>query len=204
MDVTPDLVDQALLVKVTATRTGYQPGTAKSTRSPAVRPGTLAVQTQPSIVGTPRVGETLTLGEAAWSPAPSATTVQWLADGRPIDGATGSSLEITPELVDQRISVEQTATAPGYETSDLTTPATAKVKPGRIVVSEPYALRGATRVGRTLTVQPGVVAPADAEASYQWTRDGKPIAGATASSYTLTADDVGHQVDVAVGLARRG
>lgn len=204
LEVTPELVDQALRVKVTATRTGYRPGTAKSTRSPAVRPGTLAVATQPSIIGTPRVGEVLTLDEASWSPTPSTTSVRWLADGRPIDGATGASLELTPELVDRRISVEQTASSPGYTTSDLSSEPTAKVRPGRILVEEPFTLRGATRVGRTLSVQPGTVTPADADVAYLWTRDGKPIAGATASSYTLTADDVGHQVDVALDLSRRG
>lgn len=204
LEITPDLVDRPLRIKVTATRKGYEPGTATSQRSAAVRPGTLAVQSQPVVSGTARVGETLTLQDASWSPTPSQVQVQWLADGAPIDGATGPTLALTPDLLDARITVSQTATAAGYADSVLTTPTTAKVKPGRIVVAAPFALRGAIRVGRTLTVDPGAVTPSDADVAYTWTRDGQPIDGATASSYTLTSDDVGHQVAASLALSRKG
>lgn len=204
LEVTPDLLDQPLKVRVTATRQGYQPGKAASPRSAAVRPGQLAVAQQPAVDGTPKVGETLTLAPASWSPAPTSVSTQWLADGVPIEGATGPTLVLDADLVGAAITVQQTADATGYTTSQLLTPGTAKVRPGTIQVATPFVVRGATRVGRTLTVVPGTVTPADAGASYTWTRDGVPIAGATGAQYTATADDVGHLVEPQVVLSRRG
>ena len=202
--VTPELVDKPLRVKVVATRKGYQSGSATSKRSRAVRPGSMTVDQQPVVGGTPRVGETLTAGTAAWEPAASDVAVQWFADGTAIDGATGSTLALDPDLVGAAITVQQTATTPGYRPSTATSVPTAAVKPGRMTVTSPYEVQGATRVGRTLSIQDGAVSPSDAQASYTWTRDGAVIDGAVGQSYTLTTADVGHRIAASVKLVRQG
>jgi hypothetical protein len=53
-------------------------------------------------------------------------------------------------------------------------------------------------VGDTLTAQNGDWTPTPSEFYYRWFRDGVPIFGATAQTYTITPGDVGHQL--AVGL----
>jgi hypothetical protein len=61
------------------------------------------------------------------------------------------------------------------------------------------AISGQPIVGQTLTANPGSAWPiAPAGFSYQWYQESTPIAGATAPSYTLTAADVDHTIDVVV------
>ncbi|MGC3992765.1 MAG: Ig-like domain repeat protein [Propionicimonas sp.] len=60
-------------------------------------------------------------------------------------------------------------------------------------------LSGTVKVGKTLRASNGTWGyAADATFSYEWLRNGAVIAGATASSYTLTADDAGRGVQVRV------
>ena len=56
---------------------------------------------------------------------------------------------------------------------------------------------GARKVGQTLTANTRTWSPA-AEFSYQWYRNGRAIAGATASTYLLTAADKGKKIRVRV------
>lgn len=57
---------------------------------------------------------------------------------------------------------------------------------------------GSPTVGNTVTADPGKWSPKSAQLSYQWLRADLPIAGATSSRYTLTADDLGQQLQVQV------
>jgi hypothetical protein len=50
-------------------------------------------------------------------------------------------------------------------------------------------ITGEARVGRTLTTDGGTWSPDSVTLTYQWLRDGRPIAEATGSSYTLTIED---------------
>lgn len=52
-------------------------------------------------------------------------------------------------------------------------------------------ITGAFNVGNTLTASPGPWL----DPSYQWTRDGAAISGATGATYVLTSADLGHTVD---------
>lgn len=57
-------------------------------------------------------------------------------------------------------------------------------------------ITGTPQVGQTLTASIGDIAP---PATYQWSRAGTPIPGATNATYVLTDDDVGKTIAVAVG-----
>lgn len=57
---------------------------------------------------------------------------------------------------------------------------------------------GSPRVGIVQRAVPGTWVPAGAALSYQWTSDGRPIAGATGSTYPLPPQQVGHEVEVTV------
>ena len=67
----------------------------------------------------------------------------------------------------------------------------------KIQAGEPKIV-GRPIVGHKVTADPGKWSPKSARLSYQWLREGLPIAGAISSKYTLTADDLGQQLQVQV------
>ncbi|MDR1799611.1 MAG: FG-GAP-like repeat-containing protein [Bifidobacteriaceae bacterium] len=66
------------------------------------------------------------------------------------------------------------------------------------------AIGGTPGIGQTLTVSLGEVWPSGATVTYQWLRDGANITGATQPTYTVQADDAGHEVSVQVTAATSG
>lgn len=65
-------------------------------------------------------------------------------------------------------------------------------------------ISGTAKVGGVLTAKPGTWAPTPTKLSYQWLRNGKPISGATAATYTLAAADVNASVSVRVTATLAG
>jgi hypothetical protein len=63
---------------------------------------------------------------------------------------------------------------------------------------------GSPQVGREQRAVAGSWVPDGAEVTYQWTSDGKPIAGATASTYVIPPEQVGHEVEVRVTATAGG
>jgi hypothetical protein len=59
-------------------------------------------------------------------------------------------------------------------------------------------ITGTAKSGSKLTATSGTWAPATVVLTYQWERGGSVISGATSSTYTLTAADVGQQLTVVV------
>jgi len=57
-------------------------------------------------------------------------------------------------------------------------------------------ITGTAQVGQTLAASIGDIAP---PATYQWSRAGTPISGATSATYVLTDDDMGKTITLAVG-----
>ena len=89
--------------------------------------------------------------------------------------------------------LEITVSGPGSRQQAANTPAT----------GEP-AISGTARVGETLTADTSGIADEDGltnvSYSYQWVSDDTDIDGATDSSYTLSADDVGKTINVRVSF----
>ncbi len=85
----------------------------------------------PTISGTPQVGETLTASTTAINDQDGLTSVsweyQWLAGGTAIDGATGSSYELTSGEQGQTIQVRVTFTDDAENQETLTSVATLAV-----------------------------------------------------------------------------
>lgn len=74
-----------------------------------------------------------------------------------------------------------------------------------LVNSAAPTISGTTTVGSTLTVASnGTWTPAATSYSYQWLSGGVPISGATASTYVLTASDVGAKMSVQVTAHKTG
>lgn len=57
---------------------------------------------------------------------------------------------------------------------------------------------GTATVGKTLTASAGFLGPWNEQLTYRWLRNGAATTGATASSYTLAAADLGKQISVRV------
>lgn len=199
---TPDLKGKTLTAEVTAELSGYTPGKAVLATAP-VAPGAFQPTAQPTIQGVAEVGQTLTLTAPSWSPQPAKVTTQWYADGVAIDGATGSSLVLTRDHIDRRISARAVASASGYRKARSTATETTPVLAKPVAITSPSTIKGTPEVGRRLVARAGTVKPTDATATYAWFRDGRPIGKATNPVYTVRKGDVGHTLSVQVTLARR-
>ncbi len=126
----PELVGRTITAQVTAVRTGYNPVTAAAAPSLPVAPGTFAVDTAPSLQGTARLGETLTVDPGRFTPGDGQVVVgiQWLRDGQPVPDVTGTSYAVTNSDLGSRISARVTLSRPGYTTTTLETPRSETVK----------------------------------------------------------------------------
>src|SRR5690606_35312097 len=63
-------------------------------------------------------------------------------------------------------------------------------------------IAGSAKVGKRLQATAGVWPVPDVTLSYQWLRDGVPIAGAASSAYKLVPGDAGRKVSVRVSASR--
>ncbi|HEY6891204.1 MAG TPA: fibronectin type III domain-containing protein [Solirubrobacter sp.] len=148
---------------------------------------------EPSIEGTASVGRTVSADPGTWSPASAELAYQWLRAGEPIEGETSGTYTIVAGDLDEELQVRVTGTLAGYDPASATSHGvvvTAGVlRPAVVTVS------GACQVGGTLTAHTSAWTPA-AELTYQWLRDGSPIA--TGTSYAPAGSDAGHVLQVRV------
>ncbi len=188
-------------------------------------PPNSAASGAPTINGTAQVGEILTASTSdiadADGLANATFTYQWLADDADISDATGSSytLVATDEGKVIKVTVSFTDDAGNAET--LTSAATTAVtltggstnsleQSNQEDVQENSAATGAptiggtAQVGESLTASTSDISDADglanASFTYQWLADDADIDGATTSSYTLVAGDVGKAIKVRVSF----
>ena len=192
---------QRLSVRVTASRRGYLTGAATSTATARVAPGQLETVSTPRITGTVRVGEVLTVRDAAWSPRPDSVAIQWYAGREPIAGQRGTQLKLAPAHLGKRIRVRMTARREGYRRSTMVSPRTADVASGRFQILSPFRLSGSRTLGGRLEVVPGTFTPSRATMTHTWLRNGRPISGATGSSYVPGLADVGKRISVRTRLS---
>ncbi|RIJ51342.1 hypothetical protein DZG00_09275 [Clavibacter lycopersici] len=166
--------------------TGSAPGSAALTSTPP-----------PAILGRPSVGTTLAVRTGLWQPAPVRLAYQWYADGQPIPGATGGTFALSYDQIGARITVAVRGARDGYVSVTRTSAPTPRVPQPVITVGSPF-VTGVAAVGRTVTARTGSWRPAPVTFAYAWLRDGRPIPGATASTYAITEDDRGRLLSVRV------
>jgi hypothetical protein len=187
---------QEVAVAVTERTEGYADDTATSAPvTVAGSEGSAPVLGTPSIIGTVRVGESVSAEAGTWSPA-SSPSYQWLLDGSVVAGATGSSYAIVPADAGKQLSVEVTEDPAGVGPESATSAAyevqSATFRPGA------PSIGGSATVGGHLQVSIGSWAPAPTTVGYRWLLDGQPIRGASGAAYTVPAGDGGHQISVEV------
>lgn len=155
----------------------------------------------PTVVGTPRVGETLSATAGVWegNPAPE-YSYRWLADNEVVEGAASDTIGLSADMLGKRIAVEVTATN-AYGSAQV---ASAQTEPVAAALSAPVntvepAITGVARVGQTLTANRGTwTGNPTPSYAYQWKRNGANIGGANGQTYELVAADAGATITVAI------
>ena len=188
-------------------------------------PQNSAASGAPTINGTAQVGEILTASTSGISDADglanTSFTYQWLADDADINGATGSSYTVATADEGKVIKVTVSFTDDAGNAETLTSAATTAVsltggstnsseRSNQEDVQENSAATGAptiggtAQVGESLTASTSDISDADGVANasftYQWLAADADIDGATTSSYTLVAGDVGKTIKVQVSF----
>ncbi len=203
LSLTQAMKAKKISVKVSATAPGYPTTSAVSAATVAVQPGVLSNTAKPTIAGDPRVDSTLTAQPGSWDPAPGGVGYQWLADGKPVPGATSTTLPLDPSHVGQAISVKVTATRTGYAAVSATSAATPAVAPGTLTLATTPTFTGVTAPGHNLRLAPVAAGPG-ATTHVQWVRAGKPVPGATSYLYRVTSADLGQRLRARVRVTRPG
>ena len=180
--------------KILATKPSKPSATISSVPILVIRPALAAA----SLTGEARVGVPLVGGPLAET---SATVVyKWLADGKTIPGAIGSTYTPTPSEYQKAITLQTTVTQEGFPVAVTTS--TAKMVLGGVINKPSITVSGTAKTGSRLTINTTV--PSSTTASYQWLRNGKVITGATKSIYTLQSADYKTSVSGKVALTRAG
>ncbi|MFC8796188.1 hypothetical protein ACFT2C_00500 [Promicromonospora sp. NPDC057138] len=151
--------------------------------------------TTPQINGTVKVGGLVGATTGHFSPTAS-VTYRWEANGDPISGATSRTYTIPSSLHGAKLTVTVTGSKPGYTTKSVTSAASVVMKPFDRASSP--TISGTLRVGQTLTANRGTWSPSPSVVTYQWRAEGRPIAGATSSTYRLTRAEHGKNISVEI------
>ncbi|WP_442852620.1 hypothetical protein [Arthrobacter sp. 131MFCol6.1] len=184
---TPAYVGKVITVSVTGTKAGYFTATKTSAPTAAVAKGSL-VAAPPAITGYARVGSTLTANPGTWEPAQVTLNYQWYRSGVAIVGANAATYKPTTADLTKVLTVRVTGSQTGYASRSKTSTATATVTMG-LVGPDPMIFGGSAFFS-TLTVYPGAWSPVPVTLRYQWYRDGVPVIGATAATFTPDWDDL--------------
>ncbi|WP_062465508.1 hypothetical protein [Demequina maris] len=188
-----------LSVRVVRSQPGYLTQVSIAKASATVKKA-FATTAAPTISGTRAVGKTLTANVKPWSPTAS-FSYQWKRDGVAISGATNRTYALKAKDLGARIAVTVTGRKSGYATVSRTSGATAAIAKGTIVAPTP-TITGTVRAGSTLTARTGTVKPSTVAKSFQWLRNGNPIAGATKATYALKNVDAGKRIAVKVKYSK--
>lgn len=175
-----------------------------------------AVSVLPSISGEAREEAELTGSAGTWTGSnPVTTALQWQrcdASGEScadLEGATGARYVLAEADLGHRVRLRVQASNPAGTATAESAP-TDVVGPvlAPTLVSSP-AVEGSASLSSVLTARPGTWNPTPRSYAYQWSRcdaSGSacvPLAGATASTYTVTSTDLDHTLVVTVTASNK-
>lgn len=177
-----------ITVRVVYGKTNYD--RAFSPASAAVVPqGYFILGSTPWIAGT---GYTVSARTNPTTPTATTKIYQWYRDGKPITGATAASYRLTAtdqwHVVTFKVTYKRAGTVTATQTSKAIRPLAVFTKLPTPVV-QGITRGGAFVAGQTLRASTAMPFPAPTSVTWQWQRDGRPIPGATGSSYRLTLND---------------
>lgn len=195
--VEADIGTGILSVRETATNSA---GAANSTSTAVNVAAAAPVWTvAPAIIGTPQVSVATTASTGTVTGIPTPTiSYQWTLNGSNISGATAATYTPITGDVGGALRRVTTATNAGGTVSSTSAPVTviaAGSAPGNTVLP---AITGVAQQGQVLSASTGTWTGSPSSYAYQWLRAGVNISGATSSTYTAQAADVGQAVSVRV------
>ncbi|MGA8340058.1 MAG: Ig-like domain repeat protein [Solirubrobacteraceae bacterium] len=195
-------VGSTVEVIVTASNAGGQnSATSNSTRT--VLPAAPAVTGAPGIGGTPQQGDTLTASNGSWNNNPAKFTYAWEdcdssgSNCATISGASSVTYTLKASDVGKLVSVTVTASNLGGATPVMSAPVGPVLPPAPANTTAPQ-INGTPEQGDTLAVvSNGAWSNATTYTNAWWECNSSgcsPILGATSSSYTLSAADIGDTI----------
>jgi hypothetical protein len=169
---------------------------------------------QPTVTGTPSLGQTLTAAPGTWTGSPT-FAYQWVrcpasggasdgSDCAVIGGASTTAYVVSSGDVGSRLRVRVTASnadGSAIAASNATDVVSGQAGPPN---TQPPTIVGSTVVGQTLTANQGTWTGSGITYAYAWQRcdaagaSCTAIVAATQSTYTLVTADVGRTIRVAV------
>ena len=166
---------------------------------------TIEWSSEPYLNGGYHVGQTLAFAGGTWTMPNPTLSYQWKRSGTVIPGATSESYTAVPADIGKTLTLTVTASRANLG-SAVKVLSAASVTLSNVVIlpiADP-TVTGAPVVGSALVATPGVWNTPGLTVGYQWTRNSAAISGATSSSYTATAADLGQDVGVRVTAGKAG
>lgn len=184
-------------VEVTATdRAGR---TSTTTATYEVVTGTFAVQEPPRVTGDLQTDDLAEVTPPRTNPVATSVSYQWLREGTPIPGATGTTYQTSAADTLTRLSVRATSSRAGYADVVTTSPAS-YVGLNAPTYSTPV-ITGDLVVGGTVTASIDVT-PQPYGTTWSWKADGE-VRGSGAT-YTIQPADAGKRLVAEATLQRAG
>lgn len=152
--------------------------------------------------GVPRVGYSIGVAMKHFVPEEESRVYKWYRDGKVIPGADAGDYVIAPGDVGHRFKASVTVIKDGYATTTVWTKESVKALIGSF--SGDPTLAGKRQTGQVLTVTTNLSPKPDRCTNYRWERNYKRISGATKSTYTLTASDLGKRIRAYVTCSAKG
>lgn len=183
--VTAGDVGHQMECRVTARNLG---GDTDATSAPTTIKTKPANTVPPSISGTPVSGHTLTCHRGTWSGStPQTYAYRWLRGSAPISGATKATYVVKAADVGKQLRCRVTASNPAGSATATSAAVLIKTPPKNTVAPR---ITGQPKVGKTLACNKGTwTGSTPITYTYQWRRNGSPIAGATHATYVAKTAD---------------
>lgn len=187
----------------------YQ-GDAAHTGSTSPATGVTVAQatTTTTLTGTPQTvtqGQAVTL-TATVTPSSATGTVTFTSGSTTLGTANlngGTAVISTTTLPVGQDPVTASYNGDPANAASTSSPITVTVTQPVVTAGTP-TITGTAKVGNRLTANPGTWSPSGVTFTYQWSADGKPITGATGSSFLLNGSQTGLQLTVTVTGSAHG
>lgn len=194
LKLTQSALGKKIFVRVTASEPGYITTTQVSS-SATVGLGQFSLTPVPTLVGSGRVGSTISASIGNWDQGTN-LKYEWLRDGNVVSTGPSTSYKVSPSDFGCKLSFKVTASLSGYSQVSQKSLEILGIE-GEFTANPVPIVSGLNKVGSTLSAATGQW-DSGVTLSYQWLRDGLEIPNQTSSKYLLSFSDLGRSVSVQV------